>query len=177
MEAAAMTHDNPMGGIAQHDSEGSENNREIHLSKPLAFWFGFVVLGVIILLAIVPLLPDIGMTSLKPALQDLSRGILYLPGSIIFPLIVALWIGEGVGRVENRMHSAVTIGLLNAAYTALIYLIGIFVVFLVLYYSVNTALLGITLHDFLIYLVAIPISILIILVPTFSVMSAARRLK
>ncbi|MGC8537405.1 MAG: hypothetical protein ACP5MZ_00250, partial [Candidatus Micrarchaeia archaeon] len=122
-------------------------------------------------------LPDIGMVSLSTALEDISKGILYLPGAIIFPLIVALWIGERVGMVENRTHSAVTIGLLNAAYTALIYAIGIFIVFLVIHYSVNTAIISITLHDFFMYLLALPISILIILVPTFSAMSAARRMK
>ena len=173
-----MTHDNPMGGIDQHDADSDADKRGIHLSKPLAFWFGFLILGMLVLLVIIPLLPDIGMSTLKPALEDLSKGILYLPGTIIFPLIVALWVGERVGIVENRVHNAATMGLLNAAYTALIYVIGIFVVFLVLYYSGYIASLGITtLHDFLIYLIAIPVSILIILIPTFSVMSAARRIK
>ncbi|EQD63859.1 conserved hypothetical protein, membrane [mine drainage metagenome] len=149
----------------------------ITLSKPLAFWFGFLVLGVIILLVVVPLLPDIGLVSISPALSNIAKGILYLPGSIIFPLIVALWIGERVGIAEDRMHSAVTIGLLNTVYTAMIYIIGIFMVFLVLYYSKNVLPLGMNTHDFLLYLVAIPVTILIVLVPSFSAMSAARHIK
>ncbi|MEM0149461.1 MAG: hypothetical protein QXW10_01020 [Candidatus Micrarchaeaceae archaeon] len=175
MEAAPMTHDNPMGGIDQNDTDSNASKREIHLTKPLAFWFSFLIIGMLVLLVIIPLLPDMGMATLKPALMELSIGILYLPGAIIFPLIVALWIGERVGMIENRAYNAVTIGLLNAVYTALIYVIGIFVVFLVLYYSGHTALLSISLRDFLIYLLAIPVSILIVLVPTFSAMSAARR--
>ena len=177
MEAAPMTHDNPMGGAVQNDAESGGKDREIHLSKPLAFWFGFLILGVVMLVAIKPLLPDIGMSSFSTVLGDLAKYILYLPGSIIFPLIVALWIGERVGMVETRIHNAVTIGLLNAAYTSLIYAIGIFVVFLVLHYSGNITAIGVTLYGFLMYLLAIPVSILIILIPTFSTMSAARRVK
>lgn len=165
-----------MGGMAQDDTKSVAARREIQLSKPLAFWFGFLVIGVILLLAAIPLLSSIGMATLKPALEDLSKGILYLPGAIIFPLIVALWIGERVGMAEDRMHGAVTIGLLNAAYTSLIYVIGILVIFLILYYA-GYSLLGMTMHDFLIYLVAIPVSILMILIPTFSVMSSARHMK
>ncbi len=177
MEAAPMTHDNPMGGAVQNDAESSGNSREIHLSKPLAFWFGFLIIGVVILVAVIPLLPNIGMSSFSAVLGALAKYILYLPGSIIFPLIVALWIGERVGIVENRIHNALTIGLLNAVYTSLIYAIGIFVVFLVLRYSANMTAIGVTPQGFLVYLLAIPVSILIILIPTFSAMSAARRVK
>ncbi len=174
MDVAPITYDNPMGGEAK-GAAAKAADKEITLAKPLAFWFGFLVLGVLVLLVFVPLAPKLGVSSAVSALDNLAKGILYLPGAIIFPLIVALWVGERIGMSGKGSHSAVSLGLFNAAYTALIYAIGIFIIFLVIYYSGTSNSLGITTHDFLLYLLALPISILILLTPTFSVMSFIRR--
>jgi hypothetical protein len=147
---------------------------EIDIVGPLSFWVVMLVIGIAMELFIAPLMGSIGATSARVLASSAGQYILYLPGSLILPLVVAIWVGERVGAKRNKVGSAVSVGLINAVYAALIYAVAIFIIYLLLYYILPSFLMVLTLTTFLIYVVAIPILIVIILVPVIGALSAAR---
>ena len=146
---------------------------EIDIVGPLTFWIVMLVIGVLLSLFIAPLSGNVGNTALQTFAKNVGSWILYLPGSLILPLVIALWVGERVGAKRNKVSSAVTIGLINAAYAALVYAVSIFIIYLLLYY-ISPSLLPSQLATFLIYVVAIPILLVVVLIPIVGALSAAR---
>ncbi len=143
---------------------------EIDIVGPLSFWLGILVLGVVIEVVILPFTPN----SISGLIGQIAGWIIYLPGSIILPLIVAVWIAERVGATRNKVGPAVTVGLINAAYTALIYVIAIFIIYLLIKYITPTFLSSVSLTTFAEYSVGLPVAIILILVPVIAALSAAR---
>jgi len=150
---------------------------EIDIFGPLTFWLMFLIVGLIIQLVLIPVMASNSNqnSSVSSILIEISGWILYLPGSIILPLIVGVWMGEKIGATKNKIKSAISIATINAIYTAIIYAIAIFIIYLLIYYITPGFIknLGgiITLAEFVII---IPILIIIILVPLIASMSAAR---
>ncbi len=164
--------------LKEKEKEIFEEGSEIQLSAPLAFWFGFLILGVIIELA-VTFLPE-SLSTTSSALGRIANYILFLPGSIIFPLLVSIWIGERVGKLRHKIEKTLGVGFINAIYTSIIYTIGIFIIFIIIGFFNNPAM---TFSGFitnfikndLTYNVVIPIIILLVLTPIFAIISTARR--
>lgn len=142
------------------------------IGGPLIFWISLLVFGVLVALVISPILAPSGGG--KNLLTAISNWILYLPGSIILPLIVSIWIGEAVGRRGSSIGRTAKIGEINAVYTALIYVISIFIIYLLFYYIDPSALTNVTITYFLEYVVIIPAIILFVLIPIVSALSSAR---
>ncbi|MCL5423624.1 MAG: hypothetical protein M1385_00900 [Candidatus Marsarchaeota archaeon] len=142
----------------------------IEISKPLTGWFGLLILAVIIELVVAPYFP-----SLSNIMVKFSNYVLYLPGAIILPLIVAVWLGERAGSITVKSGRILRLSIINSLYTAIVYAIGIFIIYLIFLYVSSVGLSTIKFNDFLIYLVAIPIGILLILTPIVAILAGARR--
>lgn len=147
---------------------------EIDIKGPLVFWIAILLAGLLLALIIAPLLGT--GTNLGGISATIGGYILYLPGSIILPLIVAIWVGERVGSARSRIKNSAKVGLVNAAYACLIYAVSIFIIYLLLYYVSPGFLTGssITLNTFLTYAVAVPIIIVFVLIPLIAALSSAR---
>ena len=147
---------------------------EIDIFGPMSFWIGLLVIGLIIEFVIGPLAKLAGVP--QQLFTTVANYILYLPGAIILPLVVAVWVGERVGSSGRRVGEALRVGLLNAIYVAFVYAIAIFIIYLLIFYGDAKALpTGFTLNSFLTFLIAIPVVIVLVLIPMFSTMSSARR--
>ena len=145
---------------------------DIDIAGPLTLWLILLIMGVVMALVFVPLTS--GTPMISKLISEISGWILYLPGSLILPLIVSLWVGENVGATRSGAGFAARAGLINAVYTTLIYVVAIFIIYLLLYYISPASLSSITLIYFAEYVVVLPALILLVLVPLISSLSAAR---
>ncbi|MEM3827539.1 MAG: hypothetical protein QXR58_02985, partial [Candidatus Micrarchaeaceae archaeon] len=127
-----------------------------------------LAIGVVLKVVATPLLSGNGLTGFGTDLSAVSKYILYIPGSFIIPLIVAAYIGEKVGAAATKTKKALGLGLMNAVYTSFIYLIIIVILYLITKYAYPSILPGLILTDFILYMVALPIAILLVVVPLLS---------
>ena len=110
-----------------------------------------------------------------PVLLSLAAFILFLPGSLILPLIVGAAIGTEVGLSAPKMPSAQKGGLLNGVYTALVYSIAIVIVYEVLINVLPS--LAPTMNFLVYYWLIYPVIIIIALCEVFAIMSYARKVE
>lgn len=109
-------------------------------------------------------------------LESIAGWIIYFPGYFILPLVVAVWLGERVGASRNKVTSAMTVGLINAIYAILIYVIAMVIIYLLItaikpsFFSAS----NISLVSFAENAIGIPVAIVLILVPFIASLSAAR---
>ncbi|MGC8571906.1 MAG: hypothetical protein ACP5LH_01325 [Candidatus Micrarchaeia archaeon] len=159
-----------------NEQPNKNNGIEIDIIGPLTFWLSFLVMGVIIQLILIPIFNNSIDNSIIEVLNKISGWILYLPGSLILSLIVALWIGERIGATKNKVKSAVIIGVINAVYTIIVYIIAIFIIYLLISYIEPTFIkdYNLTLTLLAEYVIIIPSAIVLILVPFIASLSAAR---
>ncbi|MCL5433969.1 MAG: hypothetical protein M1538_03270 [Candidatus Marsarchaeota archaeon] len=173
------TEDNkPKAARNEEDKLMNGNKIEIDIIGPLSFWLAFLVLGVIIQLVLIPIVINLRVSngSLIKILSDIGGWILYMPGALILPLVISLWMGERIGATKNKVKSAITIGIINAIYTVIVYIIAIFIIYLLISYIEPSFISGynLTLVTLAEYVIAIPAMIVLILVPFIASLSAAR---
>lgn len=160
---------------AQKPKTGSAGQGiEIDIFGPLSFWLVLLIMGVLLELVMAPILNGSGNTSLANTITVIAGYILYLPGSIILPLVVAVWLGERVGATKSEVGSAIPIAAINAVYTALIYAVAIFIIYLLLRYITPSFLSTVSLTTFVLYVVVVPVVIVVVLIPFIASLSAAR---
>jgi hypothetical protein len=143
---------------------------EIKVGEPLLFWVMMLVIGLFLII-----IPNIGAipTNTAAMLLEVGKAIILIPGAIILPLIISLWVAERIGAVNRPSKSILSLSMLNASYVFLVYIIAIFIIFLLAkYFSPN--IVSISTASFLIYLIALPFIILFVLVPLLSLLSSAR---
>ncbi len=145
---------------------------EIDIVAPLIFWLALLLIGVLALLVLKPVFANI--TGVATLMAEISQLILYLPGCVIMPLIVSIWIGEKAGQAKNGIKSATKIGEINAIYATLIYIVAIFIIYLLIYYISPASLQSISLVSYAEYVILLPAVIVLALVPIVSALSAAR---
>jgi hypothetical protein len=153
--------------------EDIQNRIDTDIFGPMAFWIFMLAVGLIIEFAGVPIAKLVGAPT--SGIITVANYLLYLPGAIVLPLVVAVWVGERVGSVGKKVRLSLKVGLLNAIYVALIYSIVIFIIYLIIYYIDAKALpVGFTIDSFITNLIAIPVIIVLVLTPLISSVSAAR---
>ena len=171
------------GGVYQIDrNEGKgaaadqQQPDDISIAGPLGFWIAVLLIGLLIELVLGPIAVSAGVPS--KYLTTLGNLLLFQPGAVILPLIVAVWMGARVGSVHKKSPSIGRIGLINAVYAAVIYSISIFVIYLAIYYINASALpVSFTLGGFAFYLIVIPDVIVLVITPLLAMLSAARHPK
>ncbi len=150
----------------------------VKLEGPLIFWIGFLIAAIVMqLVANTLLMPGSGASFkyLGGALAQISNYIIELPGILVFPFIVSLWIGERVSKSSTDSHKALHTSLINAAYASLIYGISIFVIFMLLNAPAINQLATLSSVITMVYTIFVPIGILFIFITVFSVLAFARR--
>ena len=162
---------NPLQGTA--DANTDKPQGDIGIAGPLAFLIIMLLAG----LALLILFPNgiayaAGSTSLM--LYNIGSYIIYMPGAIIFPLIVALWIGMRTGVNTQSIKKAIDVGVINAVYTSVIYAISIFIIYLIAIYSSVELLKALPTDTFVVYLVIVPVATLLILTPLIGLLRRAR---
>ena len=168
--------------VNRADSDGEEREPEkraetndVQIAAPLTFWIGFLVFAVILVAVVVPVANSLGISSMDKYITQIASYIVYLPGSIILPLIAALLIGERVGESKKKSGVVLYSGVINALYAILVYIVAIFIIYLAARYSGAGFLSSVNLTDFIEYLIVIPVVITVVLVPLFALISYARR--
>ncbi len=149
----------------------------VKLEGPLFFWIGFIIVALVLQLvakgAIIGNGPQADV--LGGYLLDVSDYIINLPGILIFPFLVSIWIGERVSKASEEMSKAFMTSIINAAYTALIYAISIFIVFLLLNVSSLKQLISADSITMIVVTVLVPVGILFAFMTIFSLLAFARR--
>lgn len=145
------------------------------IKGPLVFWIGFLIFAVVIQLAAAPLLSAQGLADVSATLTKVASYLVYLPGLLIFPFLVSIWMGERLGNSTGKDGNPLKEGLINGGYAAVIYGITIFIVFLILNVGQSNVLSQIGSIYSLVYLIAIPVPILLVLTPAFAMLAAARK--
>ena len=154
---------------------GKNAEVRVSLSGPLGFWIGILVVAALIQLVAIPFATQYGNPSFNSYLNTFANYVLYIPGLIVLPLIASVWIGDHVSNsIGNRKKLLVSKGLINALYSALIYTITVFIIYVVMQYAQRGALAAVGVVPFLEYLVAVPFAIVIVIVPIFALLSASR---
>lgn len=162
---------NPLQG--ETDAEVGKPQGDVGIAGPLAFWIIMLFAGLVLLI----LFPDKGAYatgSTNLMLYDIGSYIIYMPGAIIFPLIVALLIGMRTGVNTQSIKKAIDVGVINAVYTSVIYAISIFIIYLIAIYSSVELLKALPTDTFVVYLVIIPVATLLILTPLIGLLRRAR---
>lgn len=155
--------------------ESAQEDSRASIRGPLSFWIGFLILAVIIQLVIVPVLSGQNLTDVATLLGNIAKYLVYLPGLLIFPFLVSIWIGERIGDSVGKTGNPLREGLINAAYASVIYGIAIFIVFLILNVGQSGIFSQLNSIYSLIYLIAIPVPILLVLTPAFALLASARK--
>ncbi len=153
----------------------SRYKEPIALGGPLSFWIGILVLAAAMQELVMPLAQRY-VVSQNIALLNIFAGyILYTPGIFILPIIVGLWVGDLVGSTEGSYTDILYRSVINAFYTAIVYAVCIFVIYIVSQSVGIGALSSIGFTKFAEYVLAIPILIQIVVVPFFALLTSARR--
>ena len=160
---------------AERQTEKKADPTNVQIAAPLTFWIGFLVFAVILEAAVIPVANTLGVGSMDKYITQIAGYIIYLPGSIILPLIAALLIGERVGESRKKSGIVLYTGVINALYAILVYIVAIFIIYLSVRYSGASFLSSVSLTDFIEYLIVIPVAITVVLVPLFALVSYARR--
>ena len=162
---------NPLQGTA--DANTAKPQGDIGIAGPLAFWIIMLLLGLAFLI-LFPAGRANASGSISFILYDIGSYIIYMPGAIIFPLIVALWIGMRTGANTQNIRKAIDVGVINAVYTSVVYAISIFIIYLIAVYSSVELLKSLPTDTFVVYLVIIPVATLLILTPLIGLLRRAR---
>ena len=161
---------NPTPMQSQDDKAGNDNAKP-SLFGPLFLWALVIIIG-IVLEVVIPALLGKSYASSAASYKAIGGYILELPGVIILPLIISVWIGHRVGENASSVAGAFKSGLLNGIYASIVYGVIIFVAQLMLRYTTSYAL---TTSFILKYVVAIPMAIVIIFTIIIAVLNEMRR--
>lgn len=114
-------------------------------------------------------------------LVSVADFILFIPGYLIFPLVVGAAIGAEVGKKSRSVEVAMKAGLINGIYASLVYAVAITVIYAVLTSvlpAILTTYLGAssTLSFLLVNWLAYPVAIVLVVTEIFSVVSHFRKI-
>lgn len=152
-------------------SKSREPSNGVSLFGPLFIWALVIIIG-IILEVIVPAVLGKGLASYATFYKTAGNYILTLPGAIILPLIISVWIGHKVGEKASSVAGAARLGIINGVYASIVYGVIIFVAQLLLKYTTSYALS----YSFMLeYLAAIPIAIVLVFTVLIAMLNRLRQ--
>ena len=127
---------------------------KVSITGPLTFWIGILLIAALLQLVAIPFANSYSHTVFNNYFNDFANYVLYIPGLIVLPLIVALWVGDRVSYVESNNKSfIVSKGVVNALYTSLVYIVSIFIIYLIMSLVKLGVLHSLTLLPFVEYLI------------------------
>ncbi len=148
--------------------------KQVNIAGPMIAWVVLLIIGLVLKIVITLSGLLTPASSVYGIVNGVANFLLFIPGTIILPLIVGAVIGAEVGLKSKDIQSALRSGLLNGVYAAFVYLVAIVVIYMTLYYGVPNAvpLLSII---FLLSNLALPILVLIGVSMVFAVLSHSRK--
>ncbi|MGI0100567.1 MAG: hypothetical protein ACREBH_02510 [Candidatus Micrarchaeaceae archaeon] len=161
------------------DNKDGESEKKglmsISVEEPLAFWIGLIAIGAIMQLLAIPLATSYGHTAFNIYMNQFAGYVIYIPGIVVLPLIVSMWIGDRVSYLDRKKTNVARKGLINAIYAVIVYVVSILILYVIMNYLHAGVLSALSMDMFFKYVVAVPCIIVIVIVPLFAVVSAARR--
>jgi hypothetical protein len=145
------------------------------LGGPLTFWIGILVLATLLQLIAIPIANYSGHTAFNSYLNEFADYAIYIPGILVLPLIVSVWIGERVSYLSKKSSSIAYKGIINSLYSSMIYIVSITIIYIIMVVQKAGVIWSLSPEIFAERLILIPVLISIILVPLFAILSAARR--
>ncbi len=154
------------------EEEEEEENLPISIAEPMTFWITLLVIALIFKIALSYANPFSASASAHFA-GTIANYILFLPGSLILPIIVGAVIGVRVGDCVRRKRDILAKGLMNGVYASIIYMLSIIIIYAVFVYAMPASAPGIAFLST--QWLAIPIAIEIVLAVLFSVLTFSRK--
>ncbi len=174
-----LAYDNYYKRETMPDMEDGDKKKEeiiaVSIAGPLAFWVGILIIAALLQLAAIPFANSYKHTAFNVYFNDFANYAIYIPGIIVLPLIVSLWIGDRVSYLDRKKSFVAYKGLVNALYTAIVYTVSIFIIYIIMQSQNVGVLSSFNYIKFGEYLVLIPIAINIVMIPLFALLSSARR--
>ena len=159
--------------IEKQKSRNYENI--VSLSGPLALWIGIIIVATALQLFIFPNMQASGYGAIVSAGTVVTNYLLYIPGVFVLPMLAALWIGSRVGSTDGDNEEIMTRSLINAFYSAVVYMIVIFIIYLLSQSTKTGAYASLAVPIFFEYAVVVPTLICVVIVPLFALITSARR--
>jgi len=162
----------PMSQIPE--AKAARRKRDISLVGPMFLWVFIIVIGIAFETVVPSLFSGGGLLHINTAFYtSMGKYILYLPGAIILPLIISVWIGHRVGEGSEDTKTATKLGVLNGVYSSIVYAVVIVIAYIILYYAGPSTI--IPLQDFEEYMIGIPVVIVIVFSTLIAVLNRVRK--
>lgn len=155
--------------------EPKEKEVTISLSGPLTLWIGLLIIATLIQLVGVPIASFVKLGFINNYLNEFADYLLYIPGLLVIPLIVAVWMGELLSYVSEKSSVIAYRSLINSLYASMIYVVSITIIYIIMMVQKAGVLWALSPVVFAEQLLLIPFLITLIIVPLFAILSAARR--
>ena len=153
------------------DEGDNRKSSSTNIAGPISAWL--VLLFVALAIRFVTSSASFSSGSLAGLLSSASSFILFSPGDVILPLVIGAAIGAEVGIKANSLKKAERAGVLNGVYAAMVYAIGIIVIYEIIssvFPSVSPS------FDFLLTSwIAIPVITCIAVTEAFAILSYSRK--
>ena len=144
------------------------------IAGPLMFWIGLVLIAAFAQMVVAPVLKGFGPVQFGNYLTMASNYVLYLPGLIVLPILVAVWVGMNIGNSATEKGYRGVRGLLDGIACALVYGIVIAVVYALMNLKVIGILSGVGLAPFIEYTAIIPMALVIAITPIVTMLLGLR---
>lgn len=160
------------GDKGPDDEDKKKKGVSTNVAGPVTAWL--VLLFVALAIRVFTSTGTIGSGgSIGSALSAAANFILFTPGDIILPLVIGAAVGAEVGMHADSLRKAELSGLMNGVYAAIVYTIGIVVIYEVL--SSVFATIAPSVEFLLTSWIALPIAVCVVLSLVFSVLSYSRK--
>lgn len=150
-------------------------NVDVPIFGPLLLWIGLMLAGVAIQIVFAYAEGGAFVSSYLSDIYAASGYLVYVPGIFILPLMSALWLGHRIGGTDGDYAEIAYRGVINALYAAVIFVIFAFAVYMASVSMHEGVLSTIPFRSFLLFVIAIPSIIEIVVVPMFAVLSSLKR--
>ncbi|MFI5412623.1 MAG: hypothetical protein ACHQX1_01910 [Candidatus Micrarchaeales archaeon] len=159
------------GGIEEQDKQQNKKT-SVSIEEPMALWVGLLVIGALLQLVAIPFAVSYQRTMFNTYFNDFANFVVYIPGIFVLPLIVALWIGEKVSYLSEKILYK---GLIHGIYASVVYAATITIIYFIMELQHTGVLANVGPLRFLEYVIIAPFVISIVVTPLFAKLSAERR--
>ncbi|MDE1855338.1 MAG: hypothetical protein KGH57_03420 [Candidatus Micrarchaeota archaeon] len=153
------------------EEEARKKSSSIDIAGPISAWM--LLLFVALAIRFITSSGSVSTQGLGGVLSSASNFILFSPGDIILPLVIGAAIGAEVGTRANSLKKAERAGALNGVYAAIVYIIGIVVIYEII--SSVFPSLAPSFSFLLTSWIAIPVLVCTALSVAFAVLSYSRK--
>lgn len=149
-----------------------KTRKHVDFAGPLLFWICILVIAAALQLVAIPFAARYNRIDLVGDANLIATYIFVLPGYVILPLIVSLWMGSNIGAVLGKDKMLVSRSLFYALSVIIMYMVFIFLIYSVFQMRQIAPLGYMPLFTFGEFLIVIPSLMVLILTPIISAISS-----